>query len=132
METVARFTEPYLAHIAKGRLEAEGVSAVVLDEHIVSMNWLYSFAVGGVRTQVLDSDLDQARLILKKDFFEELLETSEAQQAPSPEDICPKCRSLSISGNPYSFWSLIPSLFFSAPIFFRKKKWVCNDCNSKW
>lgn len=132
VKTIARFTEPYLAHIVKGRLEAEGVPAVIKDEHIVSMNWLYSFAVGGVKVQVLESDFDRAQLILTKNFLEELSFTREAQLASSPEDICPKCQSFSISGNRYSFWSLIPSLFFSVPIFFRRKKWVCNDCNSKW
>lgn len=132
MKAVARFTEPYLAHIVKGRLEADGIDAKVVDEHIVQMNWLYSFAVGGVKVQVQESDLDRARTILKRDFAEELASTIEAQLAPSPQEICPKCQSISISVNRYSYWSLIPSLLFSAPIFFRRKKWVCNKCKSKW
>ncbi|MGJ3255801.1 MAG: DUF2007 domain-containing protein [Alcanivorax sp.] len=47
MITVARFSMPDEAHIAKSRLESEGIPAFVADEHTVGMNWLYSNAMGG-------------------------------------------------------------------------------------
>ncbi|MGI9275337.1 MAG: DUF2007 domain-containing protein [Endozoicomonas sp.] len=50
--TIARFSFPYEAHLARGLLEVESIPAFVADEHTVSMNWLYSNALGGVRLQV--------------------------------------------------------------------------------
>ena len=33
MKEVARYTEPYLAHIAKGLLESEGITAAIMNEN---------------------------------------------------------------------------------------------------
>jgi len=39
--TVKVFSYPWEAQLAKSRLEAEGMSAFIADEHTVTMNWLY-------------------------------------------------------------------------------------------
>jgi len=132
METVASFREPYKARLAKGKLEAEGIQAIVLDEHLVQMDWVLSRAIGGVKLQVLEEDFDRAREILGTDYIDELSEVEEAQLEPTPDEVCPKCGSDLISSKRYSLWSLIPSLLFLLPIFFRRKKWVCNDCGAAW
>jgi len=132
MKTVASFREPYKAHIARGKLEAEGIPAVVLDEHLVWVNWTHSEAVGGVKVQVPEEALDRAREILNADFTGELTDAEEIRLESSPEEICPKCGSSSISSNRYSLWSLIPSLLFLLPIFFRRKKWACDNCGTTW
>lgn len=62
--TVARFQHPYQANIARSFLEDNGVSAFVAEEHITSMNWLYTQAVGKPRLQVRRSDAKQAYEIL--------------------------------------------------------------------
>lgn len=132
MKTVASFREPYKAHLAKGKLEAEGISAVVLDEHLVQIDWVLSQAIGGVKIQAPEENLDQARDILGADYIDELSAVEEAQLEPTPDEVCPKCGSDQISLHRYSLWSLIPSLLFLLPIFFRRKKWVCNDCRATW
>jgi ribosomal protein S27AE len=132
VKTVASFREPYQAHLAKGKLESEGIYAVVLDEHLVQINWILSQAIGGVKVQVSDEHLDRARVILKTEYKEELSATQEAQLQPAPEDVCPKCGSSSVSPKRYSRWFLIPSLLLLFPIFFRRKQWVCNDCGATW
>lgn len=45
--TVAHFTDPWEAHLFHGRLDAEGLSAVIVDEHHVWNNWPYALALGG-------------------------------------------------------------------------------------
>ncbi len=50
--TVAHFFIPTEAHILRGRLESEGIPAVVTDANLVQANNLISVAVGGVRVQV--------------------------------------------------------------------------------
>jgi hypothetical protein len=39
---VASFLYPFQADSAKSKLESEGISAFVSDEHIVQMNWTLS------------------------------------------------------------------------------------------
>lgn len=68
--TIASYSQPYQAEIAKAHLEAEGIPAFLSDEYLVSINWLYSNAVGGVRLQVAETDVETARVILSTDLSE--------------------------------------------------------------
>ena len=43
--TVASFSQPFEAHLAKTRLEAEEIPCVVSDEYLVRVDWLLSNAV---------------------------------------------------------------------------------------
>ncbi|WP_111495422.1 MULTISPECIES: DUF2007 domain-containing protein [Marinobacter] len=65
--TVARYSLPFEAHVARARLDSEGVDATVADEHTIGMQWLYSDAMGGVRLQVRAEDEFRARAILAED-----------------------------------------------------------------
>src|SRR5690349_25179124 len=49
---VARFPDPLEAHIACGRLRAEGIDAHVADAHMGLANWEWRLAVGGTRVLV--------------------------------------------------------------------------------
>ncbi len=132
MKKVASFREPYQAYLAKGRLEAEGIPTFISDEYVVQMDWTHSEAVGGVKIKVPDEWLGRAREILAADYGGDLLAIEEARLQPESEEMCPRCGSFSISPARYSVWSLIPSLFFLVPFFFRRKKWVCGNCGSRW
>lgn len=132
MKTVASFREPYQAYLAKGRLEAEGIPAFISDEYVVQMDWTHSEAVGGVKIKVPDEWLGRAREILAADYGGDLLATEEARLQPESGETCPRCGSSSIAPVRYSVWSLIPSLLFLVPFFFRRKKWVCGNCGSRW
>ena len=88
MITAARFSFPYEAHIARAKLESEGIPAVVADEHTINMQWLYSDALGGVKVQVPESLLACAQEILAHDDSEVVVEQE-------GEDLlcCPVCGS---------------------------------------
>jgi hypothetical protein len=62
--TIARFLVPTYAHIMRGRLEADGIPAVVADGNFVQNNTLLAIAAGGVRLQVPASLAVEARAIL--------------------------------------------------------------------
>jgi hypothetical protein len=62
--TIARVLVPMDAHILRGRLEAEGIPALVADGNLVQTNSLLSVAVGGVRVQVPAPFVSQAREIM--------------------------------------------------------------------
>jgi len=124
VKTIAAFRDLSQAHLAKGKLEAEGVFSILLDEYLVGIDWVYSQAIGGVKLQVRDSDVKRAHNILKEDCSDILRK----KNLDMPAEVCPKCGSCNISVQRYSLWSLIPSLFFLCPIFFRRKNWRCTDC----
>jgi putative signal transducing protein len=62
---IARVSTPAEAEMLKGRLEVEGVPAVVVDAHTVQTLALFSLAVGGVRVLVPSSYADRAMAIVK-------------------------------------------------------------------
>jgi hypothetical protein len=61
MKTVAAYSKPEEAYLARSRLESSGISATIRDEYVVSTYWLYSNAVGGVKVDVADEDYARAR-----------------------------------------------------------------------
>ncbi|MFA9460831.1 DUF4870 domain-containing protein [Thiohalorhabdus methylotrophus] len=72
MITIATFDNQALAHIAKGRLEAEGIPARLADDHLVQTDWLYGAALGGIKIQVPEAHAARARSILAEDHSGEL------------------------------------------------------------
>jgi hypothetical protein len=64
--TVARYHDPIEAHIACGRLCAEGIEAHVADDQLGLANWEWRLAVGGIRLRVADEDAERARSVLRE------------------------------------------------------------------
>ena len=63
---VARLSTPAEAEMLRGRLEVEGVPAIVVDAHTVQALALFALAVGGVRVLVPASYADRAMAIVRK------------------------------------------------------------------
>jgi putative signal transducing protein len=88
--TLRAYRDPIDAELAKTRLEGAGIPAVVADQHLVGMNWLYSVAIGGVKLKVDESDLARARDALREDRSADLraipdTESEPAQSEPAEE-----------------------------------------------
>jgi hypothetical protein len=66
--TIVTFDQAAQAELAKNELEEEGVRAIVTDATIVTMDWLLSNAVGGVKVQVWEEDAEKAVAVLRKKF----------------------------------------------------------------
>lgn len=64
--TVLTFTYPYEVAVIRGRLESEGIECFVQDELTVQVNPFYSNAIGGIKLQVRESDLERTIEILKE------------------------------------------------------------------
>jgi hypothetical protein len=62
--TVATFWNPAEAHVVRSRLEAEGIRAYLADEMTVTMDWLLSNAIGGIKLQVAEKDAARALRVL--------------------------------------------------------------------
>ncbi len=70
--TVATFDNMPDAHIAKGRLEVEGIPCWLQDEHLGQTDWLYNIAVGWIKLQVEAEQLERARDILDTDYSNDI------------------------------------------------------------
>jgi len=67
MKTIAAFTKPDDAHLLRLRLEAAGIEVYIQDENIVQIDPFYSNALGGVKVQVADKDVEAVRELLAED-----------------------------------------------------------------
>lgn len=63
--TVARFSSSFNANVIKFRLEHEGIPCFLRDEHSITVKPFWDIALGGIRLQVLEKDVEAAHEILK-------------------------------------------------------------------
>ncbi len=130
--TIATFDNPFKAHLVKSRLESSGIECFLSDEFVVTVNWLYSNAVGGVKLQVRESDLERASEILNMEPVE-----TEALDQELGEDImqprCPRCNSVNVHYERYSRRFIYLSwLLLGVPLLLFKRKWRCDECGYQW
>jgi hypothetical protein len=63
--TLARFLDPWEAHVVCARLRADGLFAEVANDRMAIVDWPWSYALGGTQLQVRSEDLAEARTILE-------------------------------------------------------------------
>ena len=127
--TIRQYDHAITAHIHKNHLESEGIECFIHDEHIVTMNPLYSNAIGGVKLKVLSEDTEKARELLLE--LDNQPYTSEKEQPIT----CPKCGSSSLDAGLTSmkslkglFSAIISLLFYVYPLYYRSV-YKCKSCN---
>jgi len=64
LETVAEFTNPHQADVAKMHLEAEGIPAFLHNRNIVESIGLFGSLSGAIRLQVHPDDVERASALL--------------------------------------------------------------------
>ncbi len=124
--TIARYTFPYEAQIARALLESEGVSSFIADEQTINMQWLYSDALGGVRLQVAEEDVYRARSILQDDR-----ETALLEQEGEDRQACPVCGSQNTEYQQIGRrWAFLMFLAIDFPLFRVKDGLRCHSCGA--
>jgi len=74
--TVAVFQYPQEAHIIQSKLKSEGITALLKDELTVQTDNFLSNAIGGVKLQIFEEDLERAIPFLEAaDVFPKETET---------------------------------------------------------
>src|SRR5829696_3420118 len=58
--TIASFTNPAEAHVARIKLDSEDIPSVILDENMGVAAWHYSIATGGIKLQVPEPEARRA------------------------------------------------------------------------
>jgi|SRR5690606_41190345 len=128
--TIARFQYTSEALIIQGRLEAEGIETHLADSITINTDPLVSNAIGGVKLQVWENDLEKAQAIL-----EQISEYSLDNEGKALT--CPKCGEqkidmvTSVSDNK-SLWGFIIGFIFGSLPLFMKHKYKCSDCNHEF
>jgi hypothetical protein len=126
---VASFSQPVEAHLARTKLESEGIPCVVGDENLVRVDWLLSNAVGGVKLMVPAGELERAREALRP--RPRLVVVS--NDPPEGEMICPRCHSDDVY---YSRFNRRIAGFFILLLGFlipwRDRRWACTQCGYEW
>jgi hypothetical protein len=128
---VAAYSGPVEAHLARCRLEAEGIEAFVADEHIVSLQWLYSAAVGGAKVQVRLRDAARARTLLAAPAprrSRSALFVTDDLAAPR----CPRCGSLEIEERFARRLSFASALLLGFPLLAGRGRARCRACGRRW
>ncbi|NQT73533.1 MAG: zinc ribbon domain-containing protein [Chloroflexi bacterium] len=134
--TIAAFSYPTEVYLQQAKLESEGIQVFIADDYTVTMNWLYSNAISGVKLQVEEKDISRARAILYSDnsLFRE------DYQSSKDDSQCPRCGSLNTHYKTFDERLLFGSWFVTFciigypgfPLPFLKRKWKCSDCNYEW
>ncbi|MGO9147653.1 MAG: hypothetical protein ACLQDF_14930 [Desulfomonilia bacterium] len=131
--TIATYIGAWEAHLARAKLESEGIYALVLDDQTASINWIYSSALCAVRLQVREEDSKRAIHLLETTAEEEpaILQKFSALDTTAP--ICPACGSSNISRARFSSpVAVLSFLLFGLPFLFIRKRFVCKNCGRKW
>ncbi len=134
--TILTFYQPHEAHVAAGYLEDNGIETFVKDEITAQLQGYMSNAMGGVKLQVRESQLEKVLPLLRevgcvseKDFSNYKASTEDH----SNKNHCPYCNSNNVrkikTGN------IITKLvkFFTGEMPSKSgKSFVCKDCRKQW
>ncbi len=126
--TVRLFDDPVQAHLARCLLENAGLQAFVHDEHIVTLNRLFSHAVGGVKLKVPAAD--------ERVALEVLAEVDERPFTNADDQplACPQChgkrlsRGPAMQGNARGWAHMAVAFLFMAYPLALSHRYKCEDC----
>jgi hypothetical protein len=133
LAVVAAYQEPHEAHVARLRLEAQGIRAALDGEHHVAAKWVVSNMIGGVKLIVHQRDLAAARRILRIQ--------STAPADPLPEESsdreksalrCPVCHSENVWRDRRRRLAFLSILLFWFPIPALSRRMHCEACGHRW
>lgn len=129
--TLATYAMPYEAHLARTRLEAEGIPAFIQDEHL---NSLYTPALGRISLQVPEDRLAEARTLLERELDYDL---EDMDIVPGSEDsdiggeapTCPHCGGRGfIEEHPNALENFVNVLLFGMPHYWLGRPHLCRAC----
>jgi len=127
--TVRTFAAPWAAQLARARLEAAGIEAVVADEHLGRMFTLNT--VGGARLQVREGDAAAALDVLSRQAALPELYLVTEEDAARPR--CPGCKSERVYFERWSRLGFVSSwILLGIPIPIPKSRWLCRSCGAAW
>jgi hypothetical protein len=115
--TVATFGQSWEAHLAVGKLEAEGIRAVLDNENIVNVGGgLYTNMTGGIKLKVAQEDLPRALAALPARVRGRIV-------------VCPNCGLTDTRPVELTIGvKMLCLCLLGLPYLFLTHPWVCLDC----
>ena len=133
--TIMVFTSPNEAYIAQSLVESGDIPTFLKDETVITVNNLYSLAVGGAKLQVPAAEAAQAREILVDAGY-----TAAAVRQPKAESFpiknmmeCPYCGSDNVYEGRRAGTVMVIGIWLvrlPRPVF--KYTCHCFDCGRNW
>ena len=127
--TIRTYSVLWEADLARVFLEQEGVRALLADENMVGMNWLYCHAVGGIKLQTPESEAPRARELLAERERKRGENSADTEESTA----CPSCGSTNVEtvwrGRRACFLSW---LLIGIPLFWPLLTKRCVDCGHTW
>ncbi|HXU44171.1 MAG TPA: hypothetical protein VN783_01490 [Thermoanaerobaculia bacterium] len=131
LATIRTFTYLWEAQLARARLDSEGITAVIADEHLIRMDWMISNAIGGVKLQVAPDDASRAVEVL--DGSTPLAPLHLVTEEDRDQPRCPGCRSAELFRERWSRGLfLFGALALGFPLPALRPRWVCRHCGATW
>ena len=131
--TLAKFLDPWEAHVVRARLEADGIPATVAFANHAIANWPMSLALGGTVVQVPANFLAQSQQILAN-YHAGTLEDELNDAIGSQREHCPRCGSNNFKRTlPWRkrlYATLI--VLFVAVFPVKHTMLVCRACGCRW
>ena len=129
------FMDPINANIVKGLLDSYGIECFLSDENMVTLNLMYSQALGGVKLNVYEKDIEQINTLLMAENIEP--DTSLSGDREKTGTICPECNSANVGyggsiNRKFGYWHLFISLLLMMYPFTMRKAYHCFDCNHEF
>lgn len=131
--TVATFWQPMPAHVARLRLESADVPCLIVDEHLVSTEWLFANAVGGIKLQVPEPDAPRARELLHRTDGAPVTRADNDAPPSDGQALCPRC-----GGDDLYHPRINRRLFFLSilllglPLPLLTSRTRCAECGFEW
>ncbi len=137
------YYNPIEANIVKSRLMDSGVQCFLSDENVITLNPLYTQALGGVKLHLFEKDVNTARSILQDEdvqialgkAMEDVPESNNNET--QSEQLCPNCGSANVgyvqaTKKRFSILTMIISLMLLIYPFAAKKTNHCFDCGNEF
>ncbi|MFT5970635.1 MAG: DNA-directed RNA polymerase subunit RPC12/RpoP [Flavobacteriales bacterium] len=130
--TLRTFDTVVDAHILRTKLESEGITCYLIDEHTVGVNPLFNITVGGIKLNIDETDAPAAIAIIEE------IEGTPFTDGNDKAIACPKCKSENIYSNFKSFKGLKGIISFTTSFLlavfpkYYKAKYKCKDCGEEF
>jgi hypothetical protein len=126
------YPDPIKASIIKGLIRFYGIECFLTDENIVTLNALYSSAVGGVKLNVFEKDIDQITSILQSENIPS--ETVNFSDDEKCKLVCPNCNSQNVSyggsvTRKFGYADILISCLINIYPITMRKTFHCFDCD---
>jgi hypothetical protein len=135
---IASYGRPAEAHIARQKLESEGIDTYLDNENLIATDWLLANATAGIKLMVREPDVVAAEAVIRCKGTPELA-IEESETAGEDEGYCDegwrcsKCHRTEIKLAPWSLFLVLLALaLFGAPALLLGRTCRCKSCAYQW